>query len=511
MDRIRKFIMLVFVGALIVAILPAETQQGPYGSSDRQTEQVLRRLEQDGNLFARSVDQALLRGRIDNSRPGDSIRQVVVEYQEATAHLREHFNRQQVGVFDVEELLRRGSNIERFIQRRPLGARVDNDWRNLRRDLDDLARAFNVAWDWNNPRYRTAESEGGGLYFRLTGTYQLERNRSDDPRQAADQATRALPGNQRRRVYENLVNRLEAPDVLAIDRRGNDVTLASSTGPRLDFEADGQVRTERLPDGRTISTRAILYGDQLRVSTTGNRGNDFTVTFEPTDNGRSLRVTRQISSDGLRQPVTTQSFYRKSSDQARWDIYTGNPQDRYASGTASADFLVPNGTRFVVTLDSPLSTRTSQGGDRFSMTVRGSSQYDGAVIEGSVSSLNASGRGGSRTDMSLDFQSIRLRDGRTGRFEGFIETLRTPDGETVRVDNEGRAEGDGRGGKAVERGALGAALGALIGAAAGGGKGAAIGAAIGAGVGASTVFIQGRDHLDLQRGTELTISSAAPR
>ena len=41
-------------------------------------------------------------------------------------------------------------------------------------------------------------------------------------------------------------------------------------------------------------------------------------------------------------------------------------------------------------------------------------------------------------------------------------------------------------------------------------KGAAIGAAIGAGGGAGTVIVQGRDQLDLPRGTELTIASSVP-
>ena len=62
----------------------------------------------------------------------------------------------------------------------------------------------------------------------------------------------------------------------------------------------------------------------------------------------------------------------------------------------------------------------------------------------------------------------------------------------------------------MERGAIGAALGAIIGAIAGGGKGAAIGAVIGAGGGAGTVIVEGRDRLDLQRGTEVTITSGDP-
>ena len=51
----------------------------------------------------------------------------------------------------------------------------------------------------------------------------------------------------------------------------------------------------------------------------------------------------------------------------------------------------------------------------------------------------------------------------------------------------------------------------MSGAVAGGGKGAAIGAAVGAGVGAGSVFIQGRNDLDLMNGTEFTIRVSAPR
>lgn len=62
----------------------------------------------------------------------------------------------------------------------------------------------------------------------------------------------------------------------------------------------------------------------------------------------------------------------------------------------------------------------------------------------------------------------------------------------------------------VQRTAIGTAIGAIIGAIAGGGKGAAIGAIIGAAGGAGSVYVQGKDNLDLPSGTELTIRASAP-
>jgi hypothetical protein len=275
------------------------------------------------------------------------------------------------------------------------------------------------------------------------------------------------------------------------------------------FDADGRVRAEEQSSGRRLNTRATFHGDQLVLTTAGSSGNDFTVTFEPMDAGDTLRVTRRIVDDGRRQPVTVASFYRKSSDQPQWDVYA--PAAGGGSTTSSvSDLLVPTGTRLVATLDADLSTKTTRDQDRFSMTVTGPSQYNGAVIEGFVSNVNASGRVSGRADMALNFQTIGRRNARASQFAGVIESMRTPDGETVRVDNEGKVEPTGsQTEKTAQRGTIGAALGAIIGAIAGGGKGAAVGAVIGAGGGAGTVIAQGRDQLELKRGTEVTITSGS--
>ena len=83
---------------------------------------------------------------------------------------------------------------------------------------------------------------------RLSGTYELDRSRSDDATRLAQQATRSLPSEQRDRAYQNLRARLDAPDQLTIDLQGRSVAIASSAAPRLDFVADGRNRTEVEPE-----------------------------------------------------------------------------------------------------------------------------------------------------------------------------------------------------------------------------------------------------------------------
>jgi uncharacterized protein YcfJ len=112
--------------------------------------------------------------------------------------------------------------------------------------------------------------------------------------------------------------------------------------------------------------------------------------------------------------------------------------------------------------------------------------------------------------MTMDFDTIRLRDGSSYRFAGILETVRTPNGDVVRVDNEGAVRDTDQTNKTVTRTAIGTAVGALIGAIAGGGKGAAIGAIVGAGAGAGSVYVQGRNDLDLNAGTEVTVRATGP-
>jgi hypothetical protein len=295
--------------------------------------------------------------------------------------------------------------------------------------------------------------------------------------------------------------RLEAPEMIAIQRGGFTVTIASTRGPQVTFDADGRTRIEQTSlRGLSVQVTSKLVGDKLSVTSVGNRGNDFTVTFEPLNNGRELRVTRSMDVEGLTQPVVAYSYYNKTSEVAQLDLY------REASPVVGGGASSLPGTQLFAILDTGLSTRQAREGDGFSLTVQSPSQFEGAVIEGHLGRVNRSDRVSGRAQLAMYFDRIRFRNGVPRPFDAYIENVRTPNGEDVRVDNEGMvSEKTSQTTTTVERTGIGAALGAVIGAIAGGGKGAAIGAAVGAGAGAGSVFIQGRDDLELVRGTQFTI------
>jgi len=484
-----------------------------YNLNDYQMRQLVDRLNSRSTTFSRYLRQDLNRAGYNDRYQLDEVRRQLTAFETALVQLRYRVNSRQSSSSDAQTVLDRAAFLNNYITNRQLSYQTENNWSALRTELEQLASAYNIAWNWSTI---PSDSGSGTTWGRrnLTGTFRLNTSRGDDVRRAVDEATRNLSLAERQRVYDSLLRRLDPPQMIAIDRRGNSVTIASTRAPQINFVADGREQVETTPQGQQVRVRASLSGDTLSITRTGERANDFTVQFDPSNDGRELIVTRTLYTDRLTQPVMVRTYYDRTADVAQLNIYDTNREDSGVAGTtttATGDFVVPNGTEIVGVLNSDLSTQNIREGERFTMSVRSPGQYDGATIEGSVVSINRGGRITGRSEMTLDFDTIRLRDGRSYRFAGILESVRTPNGDVVRVDNEGAVRDSDQTNKTVQRTAIGTAVGAIIGAIAGGGKGAAIGAIIGAGAGAGSVYVQGRNDLDLTAGTEVTIRATGPR
>lgn len=477
-----------------------------YNMNDAQMRQLIQRINRQSTTFSRNFRQDLNRFYGSDRSSADEARRQLTHFESSLVQLRNRVNSRQATASDVRNLLESASYLNSYVSGRQLSNRTENNWNNLRQDLERVASAFNVAWNGSD-----IPGSDVGTRADLTGTFRHNSSQGDDPRRAVDAATRNLSLAERQRVYDSLLRRLDPPQMLAIDRRGNAVTIASTRAPQINFVADGREQVETTPRGRQVRVRANLVGDTLTITRTGERANDFTVTFDPMDNGRQLLVTRTLYTDRVNQPVTVRTYYDRVSDVAQLNIYDTNRENTNVADGGVGDFVIPNGTQLVAVLNNDLNTQNVREGERFTMTVRSPGQYEGATIDGTVTSVNRGGRITGRSEMTLDFDSIRLRDGRSYNFAGILESVRTPEGEVVNVDNEGAVRENNQTERTVTRTAIGTAVGAIIGAIAGGGKGAAIGAAIGAGAGAGSVYVQGRNDIELTAGTEVTVRASGPQ
>ena len=534
MRRLRNvFSVYAAIGLLVIGLgTAADAQQ----RNDRQVRDIVRNLNSRLDDFKYSLDSEFRGGSV-NRQDGEDLRRSVANLQDKISAFDENVTQRRDFRDDVIDIVTAAKDVDAFFrQGNTISRSMQSDWTGVKNLIDRLATNYGVTPDWsarvsNYPGDRggtndypaaTTPRTTGTFSSGLTGTYQLDTGRSESIAELL--AGKNVNAEQR----DDLASKLEAPEQLALAVRGTSVTLASSkTGP-VTFVADGSNRSEQI-GSRTMQLRASFRGQDLVVSTTGGES-DFTITFSPADNGRSLRVTRRVTTEYLNETVLAESFYNKTDAVAGLGIdpnasadegtfSSNDPNDRGGSSSGqyptinqgrTGEFVVPNAMTITAELDNEINTGVSQNNDRFKMIVQSPNEFRGAVIEGHLTGVGRSGKVTGRSNVTFNFDSITLRSGQRYDFGGTLISVRDQNGKDVKVDNEGTAKGQSQTKETAKRGGLGAGLGAIIGAIAGGGQGAAIGAIIGGGVGAGSVVVQGRDDLRLLKGSTVTIQSSSP-
>jgi hypothetical protein len=131
---------------------------------------------------------ALVQGSVDQTRPQNDISTFQPGFDLAIKRFRDQFTRRLAVATDVESILQNASPINSFISKNTLNPRVKNDWSSVRTDLNTLASAYGISWQWNqltpmkldsNRSFRLSESElsqliqqieNGGDKFRVSLT-----------------------------------------------------------------------------------------------------------------------------------------------------------------------------------------------------------------------------------------------------------------------------------------------------------------------------------------------------
>ncbi len=357
----------------------------------------------------------------------------------------------------------------------------------------------------------------------LAGTFQLDAQRSEKVSEVVGNATRNTQITSTDK--EDLEDKLEAPETIAIGVRGKSVTVAASGSERITFIADGSSRSMTSADGATVRVRASLRGNELIVSSIGGE-TDYTITFTATNNGNGLRITRRVTTDYLRYTVFADSVYNKTGgysgtkSPSKEDTgYSSSEKDDNVNGSvgtpktrrvSNGSFVVPKGEVLTGAMLNLVSTKDSQNNDRFRMKVQSPNEFEGAIIEGYISGVKRTGKIKGRSTLTLNFETIRMRDGKTYDFAGLTKSATDSTGRVIRVGKEGDIQGKSRSKKSAKRGGIGAGLGAILGGILGGGKGAIIGATIGGSAGAGSVIAEGKGDVTLEEGSVLTVESTSP-
>ena len=181
----------------------------------------------------------------------------------------------------------------------------------------------------------------------LNGTFRVDVNNSDRLYSVVKNATSTVPFGDQQQFFLDLSTRLTPPDILAIECRGQYVTVGSSRANKVTYLADGKNRRERSPDGSIVNSNVTLARQSLTFISTGRAEDNVNVRFDSLDNGRRLRVTRRIYAQQLPEPIVIQTFYDRLATSVDWNIYDdliarAPAPDARVSPTASSDVTERN-------------------------------------------------------------------------------------------------------------------------------------------------------------------------
>ncbi len=150
-------IVLVFS---IVTGLNVQAQQQTNRNNTRQVGNILQRLERSSSRFRNSLNVGLVQVSVDQTRPQNDISTFEPGFQLAIKQFRDQFTRRLAVAADVENILQKASPINSFITQNSLNTRVRNDWTSVRTDLNTLASAYSVSWQWNQVTPMKVDANG---------------------------------------------------------------------------------------------------------------------------------------------------------------------------------------------------------------------------------------------------------------------------------------------------------------------------------------------------------------
>ncbi len=117
--------------------------------NDSDVKTIISRIDAQAEHFRHSLHDALNHSHFNHTSTEDDINAFVKNFERATDRLKDHFGKHNAAAADAEEVMRRAASIDAFMRAHEMSPRAQDDWQALRRNLDELALAYNVEWRWN--------------------------------------------------------------------------------------------------------------------------------------------------------------------------------------------------------------------------------------------------------------------------------------------------------------------------------------------------------------------------
>ena len=179
---------------------------------------------------------------------------------------------------------------------------------------------------------------------------------------------------------------------------------------------------------------------------------------------------------------------------------------------------IPKGTHVLLRMVNSVTTRTARSGDQVYMRTASPVVAGDTIavpvesyVQATITSTKRGGRVAGRAELSLRLDSLTLRNGKTYRFSGVVDSVDSQGSSQTALKEEGVVrQGSGReqdAGRVLVTAGGGAALGGMVDRSV---KGAAIGGGAGAAAGLAAVLLTRGQDVQLRAGATLDIVIERP-
>jgi len=133
-------VFLVFLFAFAaLSSLAAQTRM-----SDKDVEQLMKNMDQDSKKFQSLFNSAVSKSVIRKTSQEKDAKKLVDSFQKGTKTLYDHFKHTKKSDPYLQNSLDSAAQIDKFLQTTQLGADTNAQWARVRKELNDLAAAFNM-------------------------------------------------------------------------------------------------------------------------------------------------------------------------------------------------------------------------------------------------------------------------------------------------------------------------------------------------------------------------------
>ena len=294
-------------------------------------------------------------------------------------------------------------------------------------------------------------------------------------------------------------------------------TAANGTTVQWTYRLDGE-DSKYQANGEKMNSAIKWEGAALLINTLVSGARDYTIADRWTlsRDRTQLNIQRQIT--GGPREVEGYLIYRREGTAAT-DTATAEPATSTNPTTLvrrpdppsipkQAEYTINAGTRILLTLTNPVSTKNTKDGEHVYLQTAMPVAIDGKIViprgsyvQGSVIKSKEAGRGSQKGELLLRFDTLTLPNGVVRDFRARVSSADTNKGK---VDQEeGKISGNGKdanAGKVARDVGIGTGAGAAIGHVAGH---TAAGAAAGAAAGLAAILLSKNQDIVLPRGTSV--------